>query len=410
MWKLQAFFRVGKNIAILTVSTVRTLTREGVSFVRLQLSTVFGAGGALLLSAGALVLLTGFVPEQTGHSVQLPMNAAVLEFVPERIDLSGHSSSGSWQVIASLAELDNTNTMDASAETQVERTPFVLAPVFPTVGANGAASFDKLSQPQQSASAPVYAEHSGDVFAQDSLLASASYALGEAPFLPRTARASTGGEARAVVAQNDREVLVCTAPVMDFRRSGRAASRSGRIPASSLNRAGQYREIVEQHAQKYNLSADFVLAIMHTESSFNPQAVSTANALGLMQVVPATAGNEVHAYLNGTPGLPAAASLFDPTTNINYGTTYLHLLGTRHLGGIKNATSRMYCVIAAYNGGPTAVYRTFGGGDRRLAIETVNELTPEQVYERLVKMSPSKETRDYVVKVVASLEKFSALR
>lgn len=388
----------GKLLAELR-SSVRTLTLEGVILVLYEkIPAIFGACAAIILLGGILTLLTGFVPEQKGHTVQFPMNNSVITTEPEHVDLKdGTPDIGSWQVIVpltpeNLGGLGAESTVDPSV-----RTPFSFAPVFPATPRNGVAG---LSSPDSS---------SDSLNTLDEYLAEGPHSPIEAAFL----FASLVQRDAALDFPNlaeDAELLVCLAPVPVAGGQGAAVKAGGRLSSSLLSRAGEYREMVEQHAKRYNLSPDFVLAIMHTESSFDPQAVSRANALGLMQVVPATAGGEVHAYLNGAPGLPSASTLFDPATNINYGTTYLYLLGTRHLGGIKDQRSRMYCVIAAYNGGPTAIYKTFGNGDRRLAIEIINSMTPEQVHKRLISGLPSKETREYVVKVLASLEKFSALR
>ena len=93
-----------------------------------------------------------------------------------------------------------------------------------------------------------------------------------------------------------------------------------------------------------------------------------------MQVVPATAGDEVHRWL-GRSGLPTASELLNPDNNIRYGTSYLHLLRTRHLEGIRDPQSLEYCVIAAYNGGSGAVLRHFGR-TREEAFAAINELSP----------------------------------
>lgn len=169
--------------------------------------------------------------------------------------------------------------------------------------------------------------------------------------------------------------------------------------------AGHYRPFVEHYATYYALPPSLVYAIMRVESGFNPLAVSHANALGLMQVVPETAGNEVHAFLRGKKATPKAELLFSPEGNIEYGTTYLHLLTTRHFKDVKNPLSRELCIIAAYNGGPNAVYRVFSRGKDR-AVQQINKLTPEQLYARLLTGLSSPETRDYLPKVLAARNEF----
>lgn len=179
-------------------------------------------------------------------------------------------------------------------------------------------------------------------------------------------------------------------------------------PEQMLLRARQYRDMVDRYARRYNLSPRLVLAIMHAESGFNPNAVSPAQALGLMQIVPETAGGEVHAYLHGTPGQPPRDALFDPGTNIRYGTVYLHLLSNRHFPDIANPATRELCVIAAYNGGPNALLRVFDA-DRDKAVAQINAMTTQQVYDKLVRHMPADESRKYVDKVLASLENFSSV-
>ncbi len=169
--------------------------------------------------------------------------------------------------------------------------------------------------------------------------------------------------------------------------------------------AGHYRALVDAYALKYNLSPALVLAIMRTESNFNPFAVSNSGAQGLMQVVPDTAGGEVYTFLNGQAGIPDTGLLFDPEHNIKYGTTYLHLLERRYFGNVLNTAAREMCIIAAYNGGPGAVLRVFDQ-DMNTAVAIINSLTPEEVYEALTTRMPREESRRYVDVVLGRLRGF----
>lgn len=171
---------------------------------------------------------------------------------------------------------------------------------------------------------------------------------------------------------------------------------------------GRYQEVAKVYAQKYQLATSLLLAIMHTESGFNPSAVSPRQAIGLMQVVPHTAGNEVYLFLKGERGTPSADTLFNPENNIRYGATYLHLLDRYHFGGVTNSDSRLLCVIAGYNGGPNAVLRHFNS-DRQKAFEKINAMTAEQIYSILTKRFPYAETRRYVENVKARMESYSAV-
>jgi hypothetical protein len=182
-------------------------------------------------------------------------------------------------------------------------------------------------------------------------------------------------------------------------------SRGGRS-----GRFARYRDIVDTHANKLGLNRDLVYAIIQAESGFNPRAISRSNARGLMQIVPRTAGGEVHAYLHGRPGMPNPASLFLPAINIQYGMTYLHLLMRRHLSGVTDPLSREYCAIAAYNTGPSALLGLFGA-ERRQAVAAINALSSQQVYSTLLNRLPALETRMFLRKVLATKKSLShALR
>jgi membrane-bound lytic murein transglycosylase C len=185
-----------------------------------------------------------------------------------------------------------------------------------------------------------------------------------------------------------------------------ARSVSFRMVRDHLSvRAAKYRELVRATADRFGVSRNLVYAIMKVESDFNPFAVSSASAVGLMQVVPSTAGSDVYLFLHGKTGQPSRAALFEPPTNITYGTAYLHLLGDRFLGDIRNPVSREYCVIAGYNGGAGGVLKTFDK-DRDRAAGKINAMQPAEVYERLRKNLPFAETRRYLGKVLEAKKQF----
>jgi soluble lytic murein transglycosylase-like protein len=103
------------------------------------------------------------------------------------------------------------------------------------------------------------------------------------------------------------------------------------------------REASRQHGVDYEL----LQALIATESGFDPQAVSPKGAVGLMQVMPATAERY---GITGDAATPAAKKLTDPRTNISAGTRYL-----RHL--ISLFPGRLELALAAYNAGEGAVQR-----------------------------------------------------
>ena len=181
----------------------------------------------------------------------------------------------------------------------------------------------------------------------------------------------------------------------------------GGLTASLRRQAEQYSTIVDKYAQRYELEPELVYAIIYTESNFDPYLVSNRSAHGLMQVVPETAGGEVHRWF-GKTGKPSSSALFHPETNIRYGTAYMYLLQTRHLSAIDDPQSREYCAIAAYNSGTGGMLKTFGKS-RTAAFAAINAMTPEQVRTTLLKRHASRETRAFFSKVLASRDRFSVL-
>ncbi|MBW9461412.1 MULTISPECIES: membrane-bound lytic murein transglycosylase MltC [Kluyvera] len=169
------------------------------------------------------------------------------------------------------------------------------------------------------------------------------------------------------------------------------------VPNHLDKRAHKYLGMVRQASRKYGVDESLILAIMQTESSFNPYAVSRSDAMGLMQVVQHTAGKDVFRS-QGKSGTPSRSFLFDPASNIDTGTAYLAMLSNVYLGGIDNPTSRRYAVITAYNGGAGSVLRVFSN-DKVQAANIINSMAPGDVYQTLTTRHPSAESRRYLYKV-----------
>jgi soluble lytic murein transglycosylase-like protein len=99
--------------------------------------------------------------------------------------------------------------------------------------------------------------------------------------------------------------------------------------------------LIREAGALYRVSPTLIRAVMQAESAFDRLAVSSAGAMGLMQLMPETAGT----YEIVDP--------FDPRENIMGGTRLLRELLDAHHQNIP-------LVLAAYNAGPAAVAR-YGG-------------------------------------------------
>ena len=125
------------------------------------------------------------------------------------------------------------------------------------------------------------------------------------------------------------------------RGSARCPNGWGRTARARLYAPQEIRAMVAGLAPKYGLDPQLVLAVIQVESAYQADAVSSANAQGLMQLIPATAERF------------GVRDAFNPTENINGGMRYLKWL-LKHFGGhVTNA-------VAAYNAGEGAV-RKYGG-------------------------------------------------
>lgn len=173
-------------------------------------------------------------------------------------------------------------------------------------------------------------------------------------------------------------------------------------------RARAYLPIVRKMAKRYGIEESFILGIMEVESAFNPYAVSYANAIGLMQVVPRTAGRDIFAR-KGMSGQPDRTYLYHPENNVDAGTLYLTILRDEYLEGITDPTSKRYAMISAYNSGAGAVLRVFDR-DKYAAIDRINELSPDAVYRILTTAHPSSQARNYLMKVSKAQEKYRRVR
>lgn len=164
-------------------------------------------------------------------------------------------------------------------------------------------------------------------------------------------------------------------------------------------RVAKFKPLVKQYAKKYNISKNLIYAIIQTESNFNQFAVSAAGAIGLMQIVPTSAGRDAYKYTKGKTWTPNKNYLFNAKNNIELGSAYLKILSNNYLKGIYNPVSKEYCIISAYNTGSGNVFKTFSR-NRTTAKKIINSKTPAQIYSTLRNKLPYVETRNYLKKVV----------
>jgi soluble lytic murein transglycosylase len=103
----------------------------------------------------------------------------------------------------------------------------------------------------------------------------------------------------------------------------------------------EYEHIVAAHARNYDLEPELLAAVIYAESRFDPAAVSSAGAVGLMQLLPDTAKGI--ALRTGGDRF-VVSDLRDPEINVRYGSWYLDHLRDRYDGDIRLA-------LAAYHAG-----------------------------------------------------------
>ncbi len=186
------------------------------------------------------------------------------------------------------------------------------------------------------------------------------------------------------------------------------AVRFSMVSDYQSRQAQRYAPLVNRYAEAFGVSRSLIYAVMQTESSFNPYAVSTAPAYGLMQLVPSTGGRDAYRYVKGYDHTPSKEYLFIPDNNVELGAAYLDMLQSKYLGQIRDPVSREYCIISAYNGGAGNVLQLFHP-DRQRAVAVINSLSPAEVYSRLRDEHPRAETRRYLVKVLNARRRFVSL-
>lgn len=143
----------------------------------------------------------------------------------------------------------------------------------------------------------------------------------------------------------------------------------------------EYRAHIARAADEHQVNPYLVAAVINAESKWRPETVSRAGAVGLMQVLPATAADLTRRV--GDDEAPDAEALTDPATNIAYGTAYIRFLVERY--------HEIEPALAAYNAGMKNVDEWVARGDDiREHIEfpetrhyVLRVMRARDVYERL---------------------------
>jgi len=173
-------------------------------------------------------------------------------------------------------------------------------------------------------------------------------------------------------------------------REAEPLSRSvqGKLPLLRYIYPRAYPGEVGAQATRWDLDPTLIWAIMREESTYRPAIRSPAGAVGLMQLMPATAGR-----LGAEAGLSRGEiDLQEPATNIALGARHLAALLSRYDGNRARA-------LAAYNAGEEAV-------DRWLS-EMPSSLQAQE--DTFIEEIPYQETRDYVKKVLKSYDVYRRL-
>lgn len=155
----------------------------------------------------------------------------------------------------------------------------------------------------------------------------------------------------------------------------------------------EYDDIIIKEANDHDLDPFLVAAVIYSESRFNPKAGSPVGARGLMQLMPQTAAGIARRL--GDTGF-TVDKLYDPATNVRYGTYHLQGLMGRYDSDVESA-------LVGYNGGGGAGDR-YQAGQRegsvpRESLSYVGKvLAAKAAYEELypARLSPTKDIRDFL--------------
>ena len=174
------------------------------------------------------------------------------------------------------------------------------------------------------------------------------------------------------------------------------------IPNHTMVRARPYIPEVKRQSQRFRLRPELVMAVMHTESYFDPLARSHVPAYGLMQLVPIYGAREAYQYVYGRDKVLPANYLYQPANNIELGTAYLNLLIYKHFARETHPVKNLYFSVCGYNWGPTSIQRKI------IRLYPTSNMSPEQLYVVLRQRTPQ-ETSDYLQRVTQRMPMYQTL-
>jgi soluble lytic murein transglycosylase-like protein len=154
-------------------------------------------------------------------------------------------------------------------------------------------------------------------------------------------------------------------PTAAARAATDLADQTDQLPKINSAERKKYLPLVKRVAQRYNVEAALIHAVISAESAYDPRAVSPRGATGLMQLMPDTAGQY------------GVSNIYDPRENVVAGTKHLRYL-------MKVFDNDIELALAAYNAGHNTVLK----------------------YGRAI--PPFPETRTYVPRVLGYYRKYRA--
>ncbi len=144
-----------------------------------------------------------------------------------------------------------------------------------------------------------------------------------------------------------------------------------------------YKEIIHEASERFSINPLLILSVIREESRFNPDAYSPAGAIGLMQLIPATArrfGKKIGLKVRNSK------NIFDVKNNI--------FIGTRYIRHLVDKLGSLPAALASYNAGEYNVKKWLAAGDYDSIDEFIEDI-------------PYNETKNYVKRVLKTYFQYS---